>query len=212
MHGLRHLLIALVLTGCVAGEKPQAAVERQRVAAEKRRIAAVDDTYPADITPPPGTQSPCALTALPKDLAGIPADERSYINRTYTRILRATQAKLVVLKALHEKSDARTEASRYDDTIENIVNTLKADVAPDGLRVFHSEVITAIELQRSFFSRATADRRAGASMEQIYQLPQGREASAKLMSAWGQMSARYPSWSAATKDSIYHHLCALDLF
>jgi hypothetical protein len=26
------------------------------------------------------------------------------------------------------------------------------------------------------------------------------------------MQARYPQWSAATRDSIFHHLCALDLF
>jgi hypothetical protein len=25
-------------------------------------------------------------------------------------------------------------------------------------------------------------------------------------------AARYPDWPAATRDSIYHHLCALDLF
>ncbi len=37
-------------------------------------------------------------------------------------------------------------------------------------------------------------------------------ASARLIAAWGKMSARYPAWSAETRDSIYHHLCALDLF
>jgi hypothetical protein len=26
------------------------------------------------------------------------------------------------------------------------------------------------------------------------------------------MAARYPAWSAATQQSVYHHLCALDLF
>lgn len=32
------------------------------------------------------------------------------------------------------------------------------------------------------------------------------------ISAWGRMQARYPSWSPETRDSIYHHRCALDLF
>ena len=200
MHAVRILLIALLLAGCVAAEKPPAP---KVVEAEP---------YPADISPPPGTQYPCALTALPKDLAGIPVEDHDYINRTYTRVLRATQAKLIVLKALNEKSDATAEAATYDANVEKIVNALKSDTAPDDLRAFHSEVITAIELQRSFFARAASDRRGGASMEQVHKLPQGREASAKLMSAWGQMSARYPEWSEATKDSIYHHLCALDLF
>ena len=49
-------------------------------------------------------------------------------------------------------------------------------------------------------------------MDEAYQLPQGRQASARLVGAWSQMQARYPAWSAATRDSIYHHLCALDLF
>jgi len=26
------------------------------------------------------------------------------------------------------------------------------------------------------------------------------------------MQARYPAWPPETRDSIYHHLCALDLF
>jgi len=61
-----------------------------------------EDSYPSDITPPPGTRYPCALTALPRRLSGI--------------------------------------------------------------------------------------------------------------RAWSRMQARYPGWSSETRDSIYHHLCALDLF
>ena len=30
--------------------------------------ASAQDRYPADITPPPGTRYPCALTALPHDV------------------------------------------------------------------------------------------------------------------------------------------------
>ena len=56
-----------------------------------------DDVYPRDITPPAGTQYPCALTALPRSLPGIPEADRAYINRTYARVLRATHAKLVLL-------------------------------------------------------------------------------------------------------------------
>ena len=49
-------------------------------------------------------------------------------------------------------------------------------------------------------------------MTEVYAVPQGRQASAKLISAWGRMQSRYPAWATETKDSIYHHLCALDLF
>ncbi len=49
-------------------------------------------------------------------------------------------------------------------------------------------------------------------MSEAYQVPEGRQASRHLFSAWARMQARYPSWSRETADSIYHHLCALDLF
>jgi hypothetical protein len=49
-------------------------------------------------------------------------------------------------------------------------------------------------------------------MADVYAIPEGRQASARLIAAWGKMSARYPTWSAESRDSIYHHLCALDLF
>src|SRR6185436_6475395 len=57
-----------------------------------------EEAYPADITPPAGTRYPCALTALPRELPGIPPADHAYINRAYAVILRATHAKLVVLK------------------------------------------------------------------------------------------------------------------
>jgi hypothetical protein len=74
--------------------------------------AAPQDAYPSDITPPAGTQYPCALTALPRGLPGIPEADREYINRTYARILRATQAKLVLLKALEERRDLDARLAR----------------------------------------------------------------------------------------------------
>jgi len=49
-------------------------------------------------------------------------------------------------------------------------------------------------------------------MADVFALSEAREASGRLISAWGKMEARYPAWSDATKDSIFHHLCALDFF
>jgi hypothetical protein len=90
------LLAALCAMACSDGS-----------AAERPAARALDETgrYPADISPPPGTQYPCALTALPRGLPGIARADREYINRTYARILRATQAKLVALKALYDRRD-----------------------------------------------------------------------------------------------------------
>jgi hypothetical protein len=55
-------------------------------------------------------------------------------------------------------------------------------------------------------------REAGRGMADVYQIAEGRQASARLISAWGRMQARYLAWSSETSNSIYHHLCALDLF
>lgn len=173
---------------------------------------AVEDAYPADITPPAGTRYPCALTALPRALPGIPEADRAYINRTYARVLRATQAKLVLLKALEEGRDLPAAQARYEETTRALAARLRAEPAPDGLAAFQEDVGQALVLQQAFFARAVPLRQAGRGMPELYQIADGRTASARLISAWGRMQARYPSWSADTRDSIFHHLCALDLF
>lgn len=171
-----------------------------------------DSVYPADITPPPGTHYPCALTALPRALPGIAEEERGYINATYARVLRATQAKLVLLKALEEDREIPTALSRYDARATALAEGVRGDPPPPGLEAFRDDVTAAIELQRAFFAKAAAARGAGRSMPEVFAIPEGRQASARLIAAWGKMQARYPRLSRETSDSIYHHLCALDLF
>jgi len=171
-----------------------------------------DESYPADITPPPGTRYPCALTALPRDLAGVPPAERAYINHTYARILRATQAKLVILKALEDGAALDAALVRYREALDPLAERLRADTPPPGLEPFQSDVVAALGLQRAFFDQAVPQRKAGQEMAALYAIPEGRQASRRLIAAFGRMQARYPAWSAETKDSIYHHLCALDLF
>jgi hypothetical protein len=171
-----------------------------------------EDAYPTDITPPAGTRYPCALTALPRTLPGIPEAERGYINRTYARILRATQAKLVALKAIEEGNDASAATSRYLADTAAIVERTRAEPPPAGLAAFQEDVVQALKLQQEFFRKAVPVRAQGGSMTDVYAIPEGRQASGRLIAAWGQMSARYPGWSADARDSIYHHLCALDLF
>ena len=174
--------------------------------------SAADDPYPSDITPPAGTRYPCALTALPRALPGIPEGDRTYVNRTYTRILRATQAKLVLLKALEDGSDVPAALTRYQDATRRLAEQLAAEPAPPGLAPFQEDVLQALALQQAFFAKAVPLRQSGRSMGDVYQIAEGRQASARLISAWGRMQGRYHSWAPATRDSIYHHLCALDLF
>ena len=170
------------------------------------------DAYPDDITPPAGTRYPCALTALPRGLPGIPEADRVYINRTYARILRATQAKLVLLKALEDGRDMPGALARYQDATRGLAERLVAEAAPAGLGPFQEDVEKALALQQAFFAKAVPMREAGRSMGDVYGIGEGRDASSRLISAWGRMQSRYPAWSPETKDSIYHHLCALDLF
>jgi hypothetical protein len=174
--------------------------------------ASAQDRYPADITPPPGTRYPCALTALPRGLPGIPEADRAFINGTYARVLSATQAKLVLLKALEEGLGVSAALSRYRETTEGLTARQRADAVPPGLEPFQADVLEALALQQAFFAGATELRAAGRGMDEAYQLPQGRQASTRLVAAWSRMQARYPAWSVETRDSIYHHLCALDLF
>ena len=174
--------------------------------------ASAQDSYPADITPPPGTRYPCALTALPRELPGIPEADRAYINRTYARILRATQAKLVLLKALEDGQGMSAAAARYREAVDGLRTRQGAEAVPSGLAAFQQDVLAALELQQGFFAKALGLRESGRSMGEAYQLQEGRQASARLVGAWSEMQSRYPAWSAATRDSIYHHLCALDLF
>jgi hypothetical protein len=170
------------------------------------------DAYPSDITPPAGTQYPCALTALPRELPGIPEPERAYINRTYTIVLRATQAKLLLLKALEEGHELNVALARYQDRTRQLALRLGGEPPPAGLAAFQQDVQQALALQQAFFAEAVPQRGAGKSMAEVYRIPQGRQASARLISAWGRMQSRYRTWSPETRDSIYHHLCALDLF
>ncbi|HEV8630762.1 MAG TPA: hypothetical protein VGV61_10630 [Thermoanaerobaculia bacterium] len=171
------------------------------------------DAYPTDISPPPGLRYPCALEALPRDPVGIPAPDRAYINHTYTRILRATQAKLLVLDALfNDPPRIAAATARYQATTAELLARLGAEPPPAGLEAFRDDVVAAVTLQRELFAKAAPLRSAGKDMDAVFALAEGHAASARLQAAWGRMTARYPGWDAATKDSIYHHLCALDLF
>jgi hypothetical protein len=171
-----------------------------------------EDAYPSDITPPAGTRYPCALTPLPRSLPGIPEGERSYVNHAYTRILRATQAKLVLLKALEDVHAMPAALARYQETTRGLAAQLSAELPPSGLGPFQDDVLAALALQQAFFSKAASLRESGSSMADVYRIAEARQASARLISAWSRMQGRYPSWAPETKDSIYHHLCALDLF
>jgi len=101
----------------------------------------------------------------------------------------------------------------YEDEIDEASAAIEAAPGPPGIEPFRSDVLEALALQREFFGDAVALRRDGADMEAVYAIPTGRRASRLLKRAWGRMDRRYGSlWSRETRESVYHHLCALDLF
>ncbi len=170
---------------------------------------AFEDWYPEDVSPPPGTRYPCALTALPRELPGIPAGERAFVNHAYALVLEATHAKLALLRDV--ETDAAAAFAAYDVRVGEVVERLESEVPPDGLGRFRDDVIDAIRLQREAFAVAVHDSAEGAGRA-VFGRPEAREASRRLIRAWGAMKARYPRASKELADSAYHHLCALDLF
>lgn len=129
--------------------------------------------------------------------------------------LKSVQAKLVLQAALNEEKgkalDARLTA--YLRNTDEALKKIEAEPVPEGLPAFTADVVEAIKLQRAFFRKAVTARGRGLSLEEIFQFPEARDASKLLLGAWAKMAKRYQgAWAPDTKDSIYHHLCALDFF
>lgn len=174
---------------------------------------AFENWYPSNITPPAGHKYPCALVPLPAVLDGIPEGDRQYINHTYSQILKCLQAKLVMIDTVYQDNQPYKNAfEQYKK--ETIVARQKilAEPCPAGLEQFRSDVVKALDLQMEFFKAATDMRTDHKSVKDVMALPSGRQASTCLFSAWNKMASRYPNWTPGVKDSVYHHLCALDLF
>ncbi len=170
------------------------------------------DWYPTNITAPGGTHYQCNLTALPRSLTGIPSTDRSFVNHTYSMILKAVQAKVLMLKALEDSQNISEAYSRYYYDIRAIRTKIMDESTPTSLGEFKRNTIKALDYQLNFFNQAYKMRLAGKSMTDIYGIPDGHTASNGLRAAWQNMCQLYPSWSPELKNSIYHHLCALDLF
>jgi hypothetical protein len=208
----RTALFASLAALILFSQQPRVLAAPNVQAAPRAAAAGSDNWYPANIAPPAGTQYPCQLTALPVGLPGIPEADRRYINHSYAMILRITQQKLIMVKALQENKDLQGAYARYYAVVADCLKRLKAEVPRKELKPFQDHVVSAVVLQAQFFNKAIALRAGGYSMEQVFALPEGHQASQLLVQAFQEMEYRFPSWSQATRDSIYHHLCALDLF
>lgn len=168
--------------------------------------------YPTDISLPHGVEYPCAVTALPGFLAGIPEEERNYINHVYAAIIGVVREKQVLLEAFNSSGDGSQAYANYVTVTDDALVSLKAEPVPAGLETFHQDVIASIDLHRTYFRKLKAARVGVSGSIDGRQFTEGQEASGRLMNAWNAMQARYEGWSPAVKDSVYHHLCALDLY
>lgn len=193
--GLLTGALAIVLVvGCGAGGEASGAFE---------------DWYPEDVSAPPGTRYPCALTAMPRDLPGIPAADRAFVNHVYSLVLDATRAKLELQRDLER--DGAAAFRDYEARVAAIGERLDSEPTPEGLERFRDDVAAAVRLQREAFAAAVGESPSGAGRA-VFARPEAREASRRLIRAWGAMRGRYPEAPAELRDSAYHHLCALDLF
>lgn len=169
--------------------------------------------YPANITPPAGLQFHCDLRPLPSSMTGIPASDRVFINHTYAMIIKAIHAELAMIRALQTQGSSATEYARYYATTKDAVTKITAEKAPTGLEPFKQNIISALAYQMNFYAKANAAKSRGQTWQEMTaSIPEGRSASGQLFAAWDKMQSRYPGWTSDTKDSIYHHLCALDIF
>lgn len=61
---------------------------------------------------------------------------------------------------------------------------------------------------------AEARRRWSAANGRVFpSIGAGVQGSERLRAAWATLESRYEkTWAAAVKDSMFHHLCAMDLY
>lgn len=169
--------------------------------------------YPRDITMPAGHSYPCALTAMPSNLDGIPAADKAFINHIYAMLLQCVQAKTIMVDTLRTDNSGFSQAySTYSAKTTQARQKIMAEPLPAGLQGFRDGVINALDQQILFFGKASRARTSGKSFQEVMTYSEGRNASNLLIAAWSAMTARYPGLSPAVSDSAYHHLCALDLF
>jgi hypothetical protein len=174
--------------------------------------ALAEKWYPSSAAPYPGTAFHCDLRPLPSDMPGIKDEDKEFIDHACAVLLKCAQEKEGMLLALRNNTQTK-QLPVYVAAVSSQIARLKGVTAPKGLETFQSDVESAINLQVEFFKLATIKRSEGTAYDAIMAIPEGKQASQKLFGAWDEMQKRYwLFWNGPSKDSIYHHLCALDLY
>jgi hypothetical protein len=193
------LSLAIMLTSGACQAKPA------------KKPAANANWYPASIALPNGLSYSCSLTPLPAQMDGIPGKDRLYINHVFAMILKCAQAKTIMISKLTRGSARNAYATYYASTISSL-KIIRSEPTPRGLETFRNQVLQGLILQLKFFEKAATAAEAGTDFNTILKIPEGKQASSQLQSAWSQLKSRYTNCSPTTENSMYHHLCALDVF
>jgi hypothetical protein len=174
--------------------------------------AIASNWYPKSADPYPGTAFHCELKGLPADMPGIKPEDREFIDHACAVLLKCAQEKELMLTALNNNKGAQA-LPRYEKVLREQLEKLKTVSPPSGLEPFKADVVKAISLQMDFFQKAVKAKANKVEMYSIMGMPEGKQASQYLFAAWDEIQRRYLFfWGGSSKDCIYHHLCAFDLF
>jgi hypothetical protein len=174
--------------------------------------AAANNWYPKSADPYPGTAFHCDLKGLPPDMPGIKPEDREFIDHACAVLLKCAQEKELMLTALNNNKGEQA-LPRYEKAVREQLEKLKTVSPPSGLEPFKADVVKAISLQIDFFRKAVKAKAAKEDINRIMAIPEGKQASQYLFAAWDEIQRRYLFfWGGTSKDCIFHHLCAFDLF
>lgn len=170
--------------------------------------------YPADNSPLPGTSYPIEVPPLPRELAGIPAAERGYIDHAYSLVLKTLQAKSALMHALWGRNGLALAEGlvAFRAASDEALAALAAEPVPSGLEKFAADLEAGLTLLQRALSQAVDHRVAGAEGAEVFDLADAHTASRKLRAAWTKLDQRYAEAPDDVRKSLYSHLCAVDIF
>ena len=103
--------------------------------------------------------------------------------------------------------------NKYDKKTVQIRQAILAQHSPNkAMTKFRTAVLEALELQMTFFKKVMKRTDIRIVSDRFNAVPEGKQASDKLKKAWKVTLAEYPELSKPMRDSLFHHLCALDVF
>lgn len=214
------LFLCLICLGCPGKPGGKTAAEepsdgQTKTAASPDRETA--DPYPTSVAPPAGLQWPTPLTALPRDLPGVPAGDHRFLKHTFAAVLAASRAKLIMLngllaytKAGKRDVDLPRMLAGYVDATVAARKALAGLTAPAGLDVFVKLLLNALGHQEQYFKKSVRLALSGKGWK-VLKLPESARASLKLNQAYELLHKRYAQSAPTTLESLKSHLKVLDI-